>query len=192
MYDLPASFVKELWEFCRERDILLIVDEVQTGNGRTGKFFAYEHYGVAPDIVTTAKGIAGGLPLGACLFYGKTENVYTAGDHGSTFGGNPVACAGAESILSRITEEFLLEVQGKSAYMRAKLKGFDGVACVTGLGLMIGLSLKEKTAKQVAQTCLEKGLLVLTAHSRLRIVPPLNITKTQMDEGLSILKEVLK
>lgn len=192
VYDLPAPFVKALWEFCGERDILLIVDEVQTGNGRTGKFFAYEHYGVAPDIVTTAKGIAGGLPLGACLFYGKTENVYTAGDHGSTFGGNPVACAGAESILSRITEEFLLEVQGKSAYMRAKLKGFDGVAGVTGLGLMIGLSLKEKTAKQVAQTCLEKGLLVLTAHSRLRIVPPLNITKTQMDEGLSILKEVLK
>ncbi len=190
--ELPAAFVKALSEFCRENDILLIVDEVQTGLGRTGKFFAYEHYGVAPDLVTTAKGIAGGLPLGACLFYEKTQDVYAPGDHGSTFGGNPVACAGSHSILSRITEEFLLEVQGKSAYMRAKLKGFDGVAGVTGLGLMIGLDLKEKTAKQVAQDCLQKGLLVLTAHERLRIVPPLNLTKTQMDEGLSILKEVLK
>lgn len=190
--ELPAAFVASLADYCKENDILLIVDEVQTGNGRTGKFFAYEHYGISPDLVTTAKGIAGGLPLGACLFYDKTENVYAPGDHGSTFGGNPVACAGAESILSRITEDFLLEVQGKSAYMRAKLKGFDGVARVTGLGLMIGLEFKEKTAKQVAKTCLDKGLLVLTAHDRLRIVPPLNITKTQMDEGLSVLKEVLK
>lgn len=189
---LDGEFVSALASFCAKSDILLIVDEVQTGLGRTGKFFAYEHYGLHPDIVTVAKGIAGGLPLGACLFYEKTENAFSAGDHGSTFGGNPVACAGACSVIGRITDELLLEVQGKSAYMRTKLQGFDGVAAVTGIGLMIGLELKHKSAKQVANECLERGLLVLTAHDRVRIVPPLNIPKTLIDEGLSILKEVLK
>lgn len=189
---LNAEFVRALEKFCKENDILLIVDEVQTGLGRTGKFFAYENFGIAPDLVTTAKGIAGGLPLGACLFYEKTENAFSAGDHGSTFGGNPVACAGAYSVIERINDDLLLEVQGKSAYMRAKLQGFENVAAVTGMGLMIGLELKNKTAGQVAKECLQRGLLVLTAHDRVRIVPPLNIEKTQIDEGLSILKEVLQ
>lgn len=188
---LNAQFIRALAEFCKERDILVIVDEVQTGMGRTGKFFAYENYGIVPDIVTVAKGIAGGLPLGACLFYEKTEHALSRGDHGSTFGGNAVACAGACSIVSRLTEEFLLEVQGKSAYLRAKLKGFDGVKSVTGLGLMIGLE-TEKDAAQIVRACLDKGLLALTAHSRVRLLPPLNITKSEMDEGLSVLKEVLK
>ena len=187
---LDKGFVRALRAFCDEHDILLICDEVQSGNGRTGKFCAYEHYGITPDIMTTAKGLGGGLPIGACLFFEKTEHTLKPGDHGSTFGGNPVCCAGAVSIVSRLTEDFLLEVQGKSEYLRAKLKGFDGVKRVTGLGLMIGLEV-EKPAKEIAQNCLKRGLLVLTAHERVRIVPPLNITKTEMDEGLTILREVL-
>ena len=187
---LDQGFVRALRAFCDEHDILLICDEVQSGNGRTGKFCAYEHYGITPDIMTTAKGLGGGLPIGACLFFEKTEHTLKPGDHGSTFGGNPVCCAGAVSIVSRLTEDFLLEVQGKSEYLRAKLKGFDGVKRVTGLGLMIGLEV-EKPAKEIAQNCLKRGLLVLTAHERVRIVPPLNITKTEMDEGLTILREVL-
>ena len=187
---LDKGFVRALRTFCDEHDILLICDEVQSGNGRTGKFCAYEHYGITPDIMTTAKGLGGGLPIGACLFFEKTEHTLKPGDHGSTFGGNPVCCAGAVSIVSRLTEDFLLEVQGKAEYLRAKLKGFDGVKRVTGLGLMIGLEV-EKPAKEIAQQCLERGLLVLTAHEKVRIVPPLNITKTEMDEGLTILREVL-
>ena len=187
---LDKGFVRALRAFCDEHDILLICDEVQSGNGRTGKLYAYEHYGITPDIMTTAKGLGGGLPIGACLFFEKTEHTLKPGDHGSTFGGNPVCCAGAVSIVSRLTEDFLLEVQGKAEYLRAKLKGFDGVRRVTGLGLMIGLEV-EKPAKEIAQNCLKRGLLVLTAHERVRIVPPLNITKTEMDEGLTILREVL-
>lgn len=187
---LDQGFVRALRAFCDEHDILLICDEVQSGNGRTGKFCAYEHYGITPDIMTTAKGLGGGLPIGACLFFEKTEHTLKPGDHGSTFGGNPVCCAGAVSIVSRLTEDFLLEVQGKAEYLRAKLKGFNGVKRVTGLGLMIGLEV-EKPAKEIAQQCLERGLLVLTAHEKVRIVPPLNITKTEMDEGLTILREVL-
>ena len=187
---IDQGFVRALRAFCDEHDILLICDEVQSGNGRTGKFCAYEHYGITPDIMTTAKGLGGGLPIGACLFFEKTEHTLKPGDHGSTFGGNPVCCAGAVSIVSRLTEDFLLEVQGKSEYLRAKLKGFNGVKRVTGLGLMIGLEV-EKPAKEIAQNCLKRGLLVLTAHEKVRIVPPLNITKTEMDEGLTILREVL-
>lgn len=187
---LDGDFLRALDRFCRERDILLICDEVQTGMGRTGAFFSYEHFGISPDLVTTAKGIAGGLPLGACLMYEKTEHTLTAGDHGSTFGGNAVACAGAVSVVSRITDEFLREVQGKSEYLRAKLKGIAGVKAVTGLGLMVGLE-TEKEAKTVATECLKRGLLVLTAHDRVRLLPPLNITKTEMDEGLIILREVI-
>ena len=187
---LDQGFVRALRAFCDEHDIILICDEVQSGNGRTGKFCAYEHYGITPDIMTTAKGLGGGLPIGACLFFEKTEHTLKPGDHGSTFGGNPVCCAGAVSIVSRLTEDFLLEVQGKSEYLRAKLKGFDGVKRVTGLGLMIGLEV-EKPAKEIAQNCLKRGLLVLTAHEKVRIVPPLNISKTEMDEGLTILREVL-
>ena len=187
---LPKPFVSELRRWCSEHDVLLICDEVQCGNGRTGTLYAYEQYGIVPDIMTTAKGLAGGLPIGACLFFERAENAFSAGDHGSTFGGNPVSCAAAVNVIGRLTNEFLLEVQGKAAYMRAKLKGFDGVKAVTGLGLMIGLEL-DKNSKAVAAACLEKGLLVLTAHERLRIVPPLTITKTEMDEGLSILREVL-
>ena len=187
---LYAEFLQMLGKFCSERDILLIVDEVQTGYGRTGKMFSYEHFGISPDIVTVAKGIAGGLPLGACLFYKKTERVFSAGDHGSTFGGNPVCCAAGVNVIERLTDEFMLEVQGKAEYLRAKLRIIDGVNAVTGLGMMIGLDI-DKNVKEVAAACLKKGLLVLTAHKRLRLLPPLTITKTEMDEGLTILREVL-
>ncbi|MDE6273893.1 MAG: aspartate aminotransferase family protein [Clostridiales bacterium] len=188
---LDKNFVKALEAYCKENDILLICDEVQTGNGRTGTLYAYEQYGISPDIVTTAKGLGGGLPIGACLFFHKTEHVLTAGDHGSTFGGNPVCCAGAVNVLERLDEECLMEVRAKSEYMRTKLRAIDGVKEVTGLGLMIGLSI-DKSPKEIAKACLKKGLLVLTAHDRLRIVPPLNIGKTEIDEGLTILREVLK
>ena len=188
---LPKAFVSALESWCKQNDVLLICDEVQSGNGRCGTLYAYEQYGITPDIVTTAKGLAGGLPIGACLFFEKTENALGAGDHGSTFGGNPVSCAAGCNVIGRLTKEFLLEIQGKAAYMRAKLKDFDGVKEVTGLGLMIGLTVA-KPSKEVAAKCLEKGLLVLTAHERVRLVPPLTITKTEMDEGLSILKGVLQ
>ncbi len=188
---LDKQFVKDLVAYCNERDILVVVDEVQTGNGRTGTLYAYEQYGIAPDMLTTAKGLAGGLPIGACLFFEKTANVYAAGDHGTTFGGNPVSCAAACNVLSRLTPDFLLEVQGKSEYLRARLKQMSGVNAVTGLGFMIGLSL-DKNPKEVANECFKRGLMVLTAHDKLRLLPPLSITKVEMDEGLIILSEVLK
>ncbi|MGN1235336.1 MAG: aspartate aminotransferase family protein, partial [Christensenellaceae bacterium] len=189
---LLPDYVKAIEKVCRERDILLIVDEVQTGNGRTGYLYAYQGYGISPDIVTTAKGLGGGLPIGACLFFDKTEKTLTAGTHGSTFGGNPVACAGAASVLERIDEALLLEVQGKGAYMKANLARIKGVAEVTGMGLMLGLRLREKKAADVAKECAKRGLLVLTAHDRVRIVPALTITKDEMDEGLRILREVIE
>ena len=187
---LSKPFVQALAAWCKEQDVLLICDEVQCGNGRTGTLYSYEQYGITPDIVTTAKGLAGGLPIGACLFFERAQDALSAGDHGSTFGGNPVSCAAAVNVISRLTKEFLLKVQGKAAYLRAKLKNIEGVKAVTGLGMMIGLEIGTDS-KQAAAACLEKGLLVLTAHKRLRLVPPLTITKTEMDEGLSILKEVL-
>ncbi|MBO4989023.1 MAG: aspartate aminotransferase family protein [Clostridia bacterium] len=189
---LDGEFVQLLAGFCKERDILLIVDEVQTGNGRTGRLYAHQYYGVTPDIMTTAKGLAGGLPLGACLLFDKTAETLTPGTHGSTFGGNPIACAGAVSVLERLDENLLLEVQGKSAYLKTHLSRIRGVEEVTGLGFMIGLSLKEKKASEVATKCLEKGLLVLTAHDKLRLLPPLNITKDEIDEGLKLLNEVIE
>ncbi len=188
---LDKSFVRALAGWCAEEDVLLICDEVQCGNGRTGKLYAYEHYGISPDLVTTAKGLAGGLPIGACLFFEKTENALTYGDHGSTFGGNPLACAAGVNVLTRLNEEFLLEVRGKSEYLRAKLKKIDGVKEVTGLGFMIGLKV-EGDPKEVAARCLGKGLLVLTAHDKVRLLPPLVIKKDEMDEGLAIIREVLQ
>lgn len=187
---LEREFVLAVKRLCEERDILFIDDEVQTGNGRTGYLYACDYFGVEPDILTTAKGLGGGLPIGACLLYEKVQKTFTPGTHGTTFGGNPVVCAGAFSILERLTEDMLLEIQGKSAYLRAKLRYLPGVTAVTGLGLMIGLEVKGN-AREIAERCLERGLLVLTAHSRLRLLPPLTITKNEMDSGITILNEVL-
>lgn len=187
---LDFGFLKELEKFCKERDILLICDEVQCGNGRTGYMYAYEAAGIHPDIVTTAKGLGGGLPIGACMLFDKCESVFTYGDHGSTFGGNPVACAGAVSIVERLTPQFLMEVQGKGAYFKANLEHISGVKGVTGMGLMIGVAV-EKPAKEIAAKCLEKGLVVLTAHDKVRLLPPLTITKEEINSALKILNEVI-
>lgn len=189
---IPFGEMQAIAAFCGKRDILLICDEVQTGNGRTGRLYAYQHSGVSPDIVTTAKGLAGGLPLGACLLFEKCGEVFKPGDHGSTFGGNPVACAGAVSILSRLDDNLLLEVQGKGDYLRTHLGRIRGVSEVTGLGLMIGIGLSKKTAREVAEACLDRGLVVLTAKNRVRLLPPLNVKKDEMDFALQTLCEVIE
>lgn len=187
---LDAEEVKKIEGFCKKHDILLIVDEVQTGNGRTGKLYAYEHFGISPDIVTTAKGLGGGLPLGAAMFFEKCRDVFGAGDHGSTFGGNPVACAGAVSILERLDEKLMLEVQGKSAYLFTHLGRIKNVLSVTGMGLMIGLE-TTKPSREIAEKCLERGLIVLTAKNKVRLLPPLNVKKDEIDFALQILNEVI-
>lgn len=187
---LDREEVLAIERYCKKHDILLMIDEVQTGNGRTGTLYAYEQYGIRPDVVTTAKGLAGGLPLGATMFFEKCEHTLGAGDHGSTFGGNPVACAGACSILRRIDRDLLLEVQGKSAYLFTQLGRIRNVIGVTGLGLMIGLE-TTKSAREVAERCLERGLIVLTAKNKVRLLPPLNVRKDEMDFALQILNEVI-
>lgn len=187
---LDGEFLKSLEKFCKERDILLICDEVQCGNGRTGYLYAYEAYGLHPDIVTTAKGLGGGLPIGACMLFEKCKNTLSAGDHGTTFGGNPVACAGAVSILKRIDKELLFEVRGKGAYLKENIQMIKNVKSVSGMGLMIGIE-TDKPAREIAEQCLKRGLIVLTAHNKVRLLPPLSITKNEMDEALGILKEVI-
>ena len=190
---LDKNFVRQITEYCQARDILVIIDEVQTGNGRTGYMYAYQGYGIMPDIVTTAKGLGGGLPIGACLLFEKTKDAFGYGDNGSTFGGNPVVCAGAVSIVERLNEELFLEVRAKGEYLRTFISKMPGVEEVTGLGLMIGVKTNGKTSvREIAEKCVEKGLLVLTAHDRLRLLPPLTIKKTEMDEGLKILNEVME
>lgn len=187
---LDKNFVQAVEKLCRERDIIFICDEVQTGNGRTGRLYAYQAYGVSPDIVTTAKGLGGGLPIGACMLFEKCAGVFGHGDHGSTFGGNPVVCAGAYSILSRIDEKLLVSVREKGEYFREGLKKIDGVKEVTGMGLMIGIH-TDKPAAEVANECMKRGLLVLTAHSNVRLLPPLTISKDDIDFALKILNEVI-
>ena len=191
---VPTDFeyLKTVEKICNEKDILLIIDEVQTGMGRTGKLFAYEHAEISPDVVTSAKGIGNGLPMGACLCTEKCANVLTAGTHGTTFGGNPVACAGAKYILGTLTDEFLSEITEKGEYIREKLAEIDEVQSVTGLGLMLGIELKSKNAGEIAKKCSENGLLILTAKNKLRMLPPLVITKEEIDKGLNILKSFLE
>ena len=173
---LEKKFVTGLAEIAADNDILLMADEVQTGNGRTGKLYAYMNYGVTPDIVTTAKGLGGGLPIGACLLGEKVKDTLTQGSHGSTFGGNPAVCAGAYNILSRIDDTLMDEVREKSAYVFDALRGAPGIRSVTGMGLMIGI-LPEKSAGEVIDLCREDGVLVIKAKDRVRLLPPLNIPK---------------
>ncbi len=187
---LDGEFLRKVERFCKERDILLICDEVQCGNGRTGYMYAYEAHGLHPDIVTTAKGLGGGLPIGACMLFDKCERTLSFGDHGTTFGGNPVACAGAVSIVKRIDKDLLLEVQGKGAYLKKNISMIKNVKGVSGMGLMIGIE-TDRPAREIAEKCLQRGLIVLTAHNKVRLLPPLNITKSEMDEALGILKEVI-
>lgn len=190
--NLDDEFIKTINQIAKDNDILMIVDEVQTGNGRTGKYFSYEHFNISPDIVTTAKGMAGGLPMGAVLFGEKVKDVVTPGSHGSTFGGNPIACAGAVSIVERIDDAFLESVTEKGKYIVDKLNDIKGVKDISGMGLMIGI-LTDKDAGEVAKKCLDKGLLVLTAHkNKVRLLPALNINYNEIDEGIEILREVIE
>lgn len=190
---LEQDFVNHIAEICREKDLVFIADEVQTGVGRTGKFLAAEHYGVKPDVVTLAKGIAGGLPMGVCLADEKCCNVLTKGTHGSTFGGNPVACAGGLAVLNKVTADgFLDEVNEKSKYLREKLLSIDEVESLSGTGLMVGIKLKSKNAADTVAKALEKGLLLLTAKDKVRLLPPLTITYEEIDKGISIMEEILK
>lgn len=189
---LDKEYVKQVCEICHENDILLIADEVQTGVGRTGRFLASEHYGVHPDITTLAKGLAGGVPVGACMADEKCAEVLTKGTHGSTFGGNPIACAGGKAVIERVTADgFLKEVEEKGRYFKEKLEAVDEVESVSGLGLMIGIKLKTKSAAEVVSAALERGLLLLMAKDKVRLLPPLNITYDEIDRGLNILTEIL-
>ena len=187
---LDKDFVKGLAEIAEENDILLIADEVQTGNGRTGTLYAYMQYGITPDIVSTAKGLGGGLPIGACLLGEKVQNVLTAGSHGSTFGGNPISCAGALNVLSRIDEKLLSEVREKSAYIFETMQNTKGVKSVSGLGLMIGIE-TEKDASAIIAECRENGVLVIKAKNKLRLLPPLNIPMETLTKALNVIKAAL-
>ena len=185
---LDPAFAAELESYVRERNILLMVDEVQTGNGRTGKLYAYMNYGLHPDIVTTAKGLAGGLPLGACLLGERVKDVFSYGDHGSTFGGNPVCCAAALSVLNRLTDSFLAEVENKGQLLRGLLENAPGILSVSGLGLMLGLQ-TEKPAAEVVRKCMDNGVLCLTAKNKVRLLPALNIPGNLLRKAAKVILE---
>ena len=185
---LDPAFVEEIYKLCAEKDVLTIADEVQTGVGRTGKFLAGDNYGKKADLTTLAKGLAGGVPIGVCLSGEKCAKVLTAGTHGSTFGGNPISCAGGTSVLNTVNSEgFLDEVAKKGAYIKEKLLACDEVVSVDGMGLMIGIQLKSKVAGDIVKAALDKGLLLLTAKTKVRLLPPLTITYEEIDKGLDIL-----
>ena len=188
---LSQEYAAAVQRFTDERDIPLIVDEVQTGNGRTGALYAYMRYGLHPDIVSTAKGLAGGLPLGATLLSEKLQNVFAYGDHGSTFGGHPVCSAGAYSILSRLTDGFLQEVAAKGDYLVKAFTGVPGIRGVTGMGLMLGLQ-TDRPAAQVVADCMAQGVLCLTAKDKVRLLPALNIPWPLLEKAAEIIKEAAK
>lgn len=188
--NLTEEYINGIYKLCKEKDILLIVDEVQTGNGRTGKLYSYMHYDIKPDIVTTAKGLGGGLPIGAVLFFKKTSNTLTGGTHGSTFGGNPVCAAAAVSVLSRLDENFLKDIAAKGNYLKNKILTMHKVKSVTGKGLMIGVEAESDT-KELVNKLADAGLLVLTAKNKIRLLPPLNITYEQIDEAITVFKKIL-
>lgn len=187
---LDYGFVQKVCNLAKEKDVLIICDEVQTGNGRTGEFFGYMNYGIRPDIVSTAKGLGGGLPIGACLFNEKTEKVLGYGDHGSTFGGNPLACAGALSIIKRLDRKMLDGVKEKSKLIFDSLSGAKGIKSVSGLGLMIGIE-TEKGPSAVIEKCLENGVMVIKAKNKVRLLPPLNIENDLLIKGLEVIKQAL-
>ena len=188
---LTSEFVQAADRICKDNDIPLIIDEVQTGNGRTGKLYAYMHFGIQPDIVSTAKGLGGGLPIGACMMGEKVQNVLGPGDHGSTYGGNPVCCAGALSVINRLDEKFLAEVQVKSDYVFQALEGAEGVEGVSGMGLMIGIK-TTKPAKEVVLACMEQGVLPLTAKDKVRLLPALNIPMEKLEKAVAVIKDACK
>ena len=184
---LEQDFVDGLVALAAEKDILLIDDEVQTGNGRTGALYAYMNYGFTPDIVSTAKGLGGGLPIGACMLGEKVKDVLTPGSHGSTFGGNPAACAGARNVLSRLDEEMLAGVREKSAYLFRELQNAPGVKSVTGMGLMIGIE-TERDAAEILAECRENGVLAIKAKQKVRLLPALNIPTDLLEKAVAVIK----
>jgi len=186
---LSREYIQGAARLCRENDVLLIIDEVQTGNGRTGKLYSYMNFDIQPDLVSTAKGLGGGLPLGACLMGERVQSVLGFGDHGSTFGGNPVCCAGALSIIERMDDAFLSAVCAKAEKARAAFAGAEGIEAVTGLGLMIGLK-TTKPAGEVVRKCNERGVLCLTAKDRVRLLPALNIPESILMEAVETIKSV--
>ncbi len=190
---LDKEYVKYVEQICKENNILLIVDEVQTGIGRTGTFLCCEQYDIQPDIITLAKGLGAGLPIGAILMNQKTEKVFGIGQHGSTFGGNPVVCAGAIEVVRKVTDkDFLSDIVQKGLYLKEHLLSLPNVTNVSGIGLMLGISLRENLdAHKIAEKCVENGLLVLTAKNKLRLLPPLNITIDEINSGLKILEQLL-
>jgi len=184
---LKPEFVSALSKCAAEQDVLLCCDEVQCGNGRTGKLYGYMHYGITPDLVSTAKGLAGGLPLGATLMGEKVQDVLQPGSHGSTFGGNPVCCAGAVSILSRLDDVLLAEVQKKADYIFGELSSAPGIKSVTGLGLMIGIETEGESGK-ILNACMEQGVLVIKAKQKLRLLPALNIPWDTLKKAVTVIK----
>lgn len=185
---LEKAFVEGVYKIARDNDILLIVDEVQTGNGRSGKLYSYMNFDIKPDIVTTAKGLGGGLPIGAILLSEKVQNVLSYGDHGSTYGGNPVCCAAALTVINRLTDDFLCEVGKKGEYIRNELKDAKGIISLDGMGLMIGIK-TEKAAGEVVKAAQKKGVLCLTAKDKVRLLPPLNISYEDLKTAIDVIKE---
>lgn len=189
---LEKSFVQEAAALCAQKDILLMVDEVQTGIGRTGTFLCAEQFDITPDLTSLAKGLGGGLPIGAVLFGKKCQDTLGPGDHATTFGGNPVCCAGGLAVLSQINDSLLAGVKEKGDYITKKVLSMPHVKSIEGLGLMLGITLDGLDSKQIASACLEQGLIILTAKAKLRMLPPLTITYEEIDEGLNHLNEVLQ
>ena len=189
---LDKEYVQSLVKFCNEKDILVIIDEVQTGVGRTGKLFAFENFDVKPDLITVAKGIGGGLPIGLCMCNDKLKDVLSPSTHGTTFGANPVVCAGANYVLDKVSDpKFLEEVNAKGAYLEEKLSKLDDVKSVRRMGLMVGIELKDGDAHDIAIKCVENGLLIITAKSLLRMLPPLTISYEEIDSAVEILEKTL-
>ncbi len=186
---LEKDFVQGIEKICKQNDIIFMIDEVQTGNGRTGELYAYMNYGVKPDVITTAKGLGGGLPIGCCMMNQKTEKVLGFGDHGSTYGGNPVCASGAINVIERLTPEFLSEVKAKSQYVFESLNGAKGIISVSGLGLMVGIK-TEKDAKTVVNECINRGVVCLTAKDKVRLLPALNIPMEDLKIAIETIKQV--
>jgi len=186
---LEADFVRGVAELCEKEDIILIIDEVQTGNGRTGELYAYMHFGIKPDVVSTAKGLGGGLPLGATMLGEKVENILGFGDHGSTFGGNPVSCSGAISVLGRLDGAFLTDVKAKSEYIFSAFEGAKGIESVSGKGLMVGIKTVAPVG-EILSKCIEKGVLCLSAKDKLRLLPALNISWDELKKAVDIIINV--
>ena len=190
VHPLDKDFFEGVNKYAKAHDILLIVDEVQTGNGRTGKLYGYMNFDVQPDIVSTAKGLGGGLPIGATMFGEKTQDVFTYGTHGSTFGGNPIACAGAVSILQEIDDALLASVKEKGDYIKKEMEGAKGVKSVAGMGLMLGIE-PVAPVGPIVEKLLAKGVVVLTAKEKIRLLPALNIPMEQLKKAVAIMKDVL-